>query len=44
MRDLSFLKSSRGLLQGYRKTEEHHLKEIFGNLSFTGEERLLDIG
>ncbi len=44
MRDLSLLKSSRGLYHGYSKTEERHLKEIFGNLSFTGEERLLDIG
>ncbi len=44
MRDLSLPKSSRGLYHGYSKTEERHLKEIFGNLSFTGEERLLDIG
>lgn len=44
MRDLSLLKKSRGMYHGYSKTEEHHLREIFRGLPFTGGERLLDIG
>lgn len=44
MRDLSLLKSSNGLYHGYSKTDEKHLQDIFGSLTFSGEERLLDIG
>ena len=44
MRDLSLLRNSNGLYHGYSKTAEKHLQEIFGSLTFTGKERLLDIG
>lgn len=44
MRDISLFDKSQGLYHGYSKTDEHHLREIFGNLSFTGRDRLLDIG
>lgn len=44
MRDMSPAAASHGLCHGYSKTDEKHLKEIFAALSFTGEERLLDIG
>lgn len=44
MRDISMLKKSGGLYHGYSKTSEKHLQEIFGSITFTGGERLLDIG
>ena len=44
MRDISLLKKSQGMYHGYSKTEEHHLRKIFGSLSFTGKEKLLDVG
>lgn len=44
MRDLSLLKKSEGLYHGYSKTPEKHLQEIFDSLTFTGGERLLDVG
>ena len=44
MRDTSLFRTSGGLYHGYSKTSEKHLKEIFSELSFHDEKRLLDVG
>ena len=44
MRDTSMLKKSKGLYHGYSKTAETHLREIFNTITYTGNEKLLDIG
>lgn len=44
MRDISLLRNSNGLYHGYSKTAEKHLRQIFDSLTFSGKDRLLDIG
>ena len=44
MRDMHLIKESGGVLHGYSKTNEKHLKEIFNTLHIKKEDRLLDVG
>lgn len=44
MRDKSLLKKSGGVLHGYSKTNDKHLREIFDLLSIKPEDSIIDIG
>lgn len=44
MRDISLLKQTGGVLHGYSKTDESHLKEIFNGLNISSNDSFLDVG
>lgn len=44
MRDMHLIEESGGVLHGYAKTNEKHLKEIFSTLDIKREDCLLDVG